>query len=233
MWAVIRPSGRTGARPGSSDTEVTPLSARTARHRAQPQPSRLTRRAVGVAATAAVVAAPVVALAAPASAATGSTWDRLAQCESTGNWAINSGNGYYGGVQFSSSTWKGFGGGQYASRADLASREQQIAVAEKVLDAQGWGAWPACSRKLGLTASDANASSDVTATRTTEVSRSADRTAAAPAAASGSTYTVGPGDTLAAIAAARGTTWQAIWSANQGVIGSNPNRIFTGQVLSV
>jgi resuscitation-promoting factor RpfA len=77
-------------------------------------------------------------------------WDRLAQCESSGNWAINSGNGFYGGLQFLPATWDGFGGGAFAPRADLASREQQIIVAERVLARQGWGAWPECSRKLGL-----------------------------------------------------------------------------------
>lgn len=80
----------------------------------------------------------------------GSAWDRLAACESGGNWSINTGNGYYGGLQFSASTWLGYGGGAYASRADLATREQQIAIAEKVLDGQGWGAWPTCSRIVGL-----------------------------------------------------------------------------------
>ncbi|MGQ7295761.1 LysM peptidoglycan-binding domain-containing protein [Quadrisphaera sp. KR29] len=209
--------------------------SRTARHRAQPEPSRITRRALGVAATAAVAVAPVVAVAAPASAASGDTWNRLAQCESTGNWKINTGNGYYGGLQFSASTWKGFGGGQYASRADLASREQQIATAEKVLAAQGWGAWPACSRKLGLSAADKAGSAgaapaaapapDVTADRAPQASRSAAR--------AGGSYTVAPGDTLAKIAAAQGTSWQAIYSANASVIGSNPHRIFVGQVLSV
>ncbi|MCK0089654.1 transglycosylase family protein [Rhodococcus sp. F64268] len=79
-----------------------------------------------------------------------STWDALAQCEATGNWAINTGNGFYGGLQFTQQTWAGFGGTQYAPRADMATREQQIAVAEKVQAAQGWGAWPACTSKLGL-----------------------------------------------------------------------------------
>ncbi|AKE89052.1 resuscitation-promoting factor [Rhodococcus aetherivorans] len=79
-----------------------------------------------------------------------STWDALAQCEATGNWAINTGNGFYGGLQFTQQTWAAFGGTQYAPRADLASREQQIAVAEKVQAAQGWGAWPACTSKMGL-----------------------------------------------------------------------------------
>jgi resuscitation-promoting factor RpfB len=81
----------------------------------------------------------------------GDVWDRLAKCEAGGNWAINTGNGYYGGLQFNISTWNANGGGQYASRPDLATREQQIAIATKVRDGRGgYGAWPACSRKLGL-----------------------------------------------------------------------------------
>lgn len=80
----------------------------------------------------------------------GSTWDSLAQCEATGNWAANTGNGFYGGLQFTQQTWAAFGGTQYAPRADLATREQQIAVAEKVQAGQGWGAWPSCTSKLGL-----------------------------------------------------------------------------------
>lgn len=82
--------------------------------------------------------------------ANGSVWDALAQCESTGNWAINTGNGFSGGLQFTPSTWAGFGGTQYAPAAHMATREQQIAVAQKVQAAQGWGAWPACTSKLGL-----------------------------------------------------------------------------------
>lgn len=93
-----------------------------------------------------------------AQAASGAVWDRVAQCESGGNWHINTGNGFYGGLQFTSSTWRGFGGGAYASRADLASREAQIAVAERVLASQGWGAWPVCSRKAGATGSSSSVS---------------------------------------------------------------------------
>jgi uncharacterized protein YabE (DUF348 family) len=88
--------------------------------------------------------------AAPAVAG-GSVWDTLAACESGGNWSINTGNGFYGGLQFTTGTWLAYGGGQYASRADLATREQQIAIATKVRDARGgYGDWPACSAKLGL-----------------------------------------------------------------------------------
>lgn len=79
-----------------------------------------------------------------------SDWDRLAQCESGGNWGINTSNGYYGGLQFSQQTWQGHGGGEFAPTANQASREQQIAVAERVKASQGWGAWPACSSSLGL-----------------------------------------------------------------------------------
>ncbi|HMT48631.1 resuscitation-promoting factor [Dietzia sp. UBA5065] len=87
-------------------------------------------------------AAPVVS--------NGGVWDSIAQCESGGNWAINTGNGYSGGLQFAAGTWSGHGGGQYAPSAHLATREQQIAIAEKVRASQGWGAWPACTSKLGL-----------------------------------------------------------------------------------
>ncbi len=92
-----------------------------------------------------IAGAAALALAAPASAAPESTWDAVAGCESTNNWSINTGNGYYGGLQFSQSTWDAYGGQNYASRADLASREQQIAVAEQTLAGQGWGAWACAS----------------------------------------------------------------------------------------
>jgi resuscitation-promoting factor RpfA len=95
---------------------------------------------------AAVVLGTPIALAGNAQAAPASVWDRVAQCESGGNWSTNTGNGYYGGLQFSSGTWRAYGGSGSASSA---SREQQIAVAERVLAAQGWGAWPVCSRKAG------------------------------------------------------------------------------------
>lgn len=84
------------------------------------------------------------------SVASGSVWDALAQCESNGNWSINTGNGFAGGLQFHPQTWLAYGGGQFASTASNASREQQIVIAEKVQAAQGWGAWPACTARLGI-----------------------------------------------------------------------------------
>jgi resuscitation-promoting factor RpfB len=77
------------------------------------------------------------------------TWDALSRCEAGGNWAINTGNGFYGGVQFDQNTWERNGGLRYAQRADLASREEQIAIAEVTRARQGWGAWPVCSGRLG------------------------------------------------------------------------------------
>jgi hypothetical protein len=86
----------------------------------------------------------------PAVYASGSSiWDKIAACESGGNWAINTGNGFYGGLQFTESTWTAYGGTAYAARADLASRSAQIAVAQKVQASQGWGAWPVCSYQAG------------------------------------------------------------------------------------
>lgn len=91
--------------------------------------------------TAAPVSAPAPA---PASSSSGVNWNAIAACESGGNWSISTGNGFYGGLQFTQQTWLGNGGGQYASSANLATPSQQIAVAQRVLATQGIGAWPVC-----------------------------------------------------------------------------------------
>jgi hypothetical protein len=101
-----------------------------------------------IAFTGAVLGGGSIALAGQAAAATDGEWDQVARCESGGNWGINTGNGYHGGVQFSASTWASHGGGQYAPSAELATRDQQIAVAERVLATQGRGAWPVCGGPL-------------------------------------------------------------------------------------
>ena len=89
--------------------------------------------------------------AAPAVAASdaGTVWDRLAVCESQGRWSVNTGNGYFGGLQEDMTAWRNHGGLQYAARPDLASRSEQIEVAQRILADQGWGAWPYCSRHIG------------------------------------------------------------------------------------
>ena len=120
------------------------------RHRAPSTTGRMIARST---AGATALALPVVGFmpltTGTADAATESQWDNVARCESGGNWHINTGNGYYGGLQFLQRTWESFGGLAYARRADLAIKEQQLTVAEHVLARQGWGAWPVCSRYRG------------------------------------------------------------------------------------
>ncbi|WP_323184994.1 transglycosylase family protein [Kitasatospora purpeofusca] len=128
----------------------------TGRHRRRTQ----TEKAIAVAGVAGVGLAMPILTATGASAAPASTWDAVAQCESGGNWGINTGNGFYGGLQFTSSTWKAFGGTSYAPQANQASKAAQITVAEKVLASQGPGAWPVCSKKAGLSKGGAPAAVD-------------------------------------------------------------------------
>jgi len=106
------------------------------------------RHALALVTATGLAAVAGVATAGSSQAASGATWDAVAQCESGGDWSINTGNGFYGGLQFHQATWEGFGGTQYAARADLATRDQQIAIAEKVLAVQGPGAWPVCGQYL-------------------------------------------------------------------------------------
>ncbi|MFF8925723.1 transglycosylase family protein [Streptomyces longwoodensis] len=122
------------------------------------RPSKATRAAALAGVTGVAIAAPLMA-AGNASAATASEWDAVAQCESGGNWSINTGNGYYGGLQFSASTWAAYGGTAYASTADKASKSQQIEIAEKVLASQGKGAWPVCGKGLSGASTGGSSSS--------------------------------------------------------------------------
>ena len=136
------------------------------------KPNPVKRRVTGVAV--AGVATVAGGLATASSAQASSVWDRVAACESGGNWHINTGNGYYGGLQFSRSTWSGFGGGRYAARADLATKGEQITVAQRVLASQGPGAWPTCGARAGLTRANGGASGG--ASTEAAASRSAART---------------------------------------------------------
>lgn len=120
--------------------------------------------AAGVAGSA--IAIPLLG-ATSASAADTATWDKLAECESGGSWSADAGNGYYGGLQFSQQVWEEYGGLDFAPSADLASRSQQISVAEKVLDDQGTDAWPSCAPIAGLTEDGAAADVDPGAPITT------------------------------------------------------------------
>ncbi|MEV4639744.1 transglycosylase family protein [Actinoplanes sp. NPDC049548] len=207
-------------------------------------------------------AAGTVALLGPGSAAQAKSsvnWDAVAQCESGGNWSINTGNGYYGGLQFSRSTWKAYGGGKYASTANKASRSEQIRIAEKVLDGQGIGAWPVCGKKAGSTKSyqgkntsgaskhkstkhkstkhksTKHKSTKHKSSRTTTHKSTVKSSKGTPARATGKSYTVRSGDTLAKIASSHHVKggWRALYQLNRGEIGGNPNLILPGQRLAL
>ncbi|MFE7459153.1 transglycosylase family protein [Streptomyces sp. NPDC057554] len=219
--------------------------AATGRHRRY-QPSRINRASLTVTAGGAGLALPLIA-ASPAGAASGEVWEKVAACESSGNWAINTGNGYYGGLQFSGSTWAAFGGTQYAPRADLATRDQQIAIAERVLDGQGPKAWPTCSVRAGLTrGSDAPGTAPQSAgNRPVQAAAPQSAPPRQPKVAPAATpthvpgkrdaYTVANGDSLSGIADAQRVRggWQRLYEANRTVVGDDPDLIFPGQRLSL
>jgi len=196
------------------------------RHRAPSNTSQIVTRTT---AGATALALPVVGLApvltGTAAAATESQWDNVAQCESGGNWHINTGNGYYGGLQFAERTWISFNGTQYASRADLATKAEQITVAERVLARQGWGAWPVCSHHRG----------PAIGKDLSRASRSATRKAlhAKKSASAKGIYVVRRGDSLSAIATKHHVTggWRALYRANRTLIGKNPDLIQVGMHL--
>jgi hypothetical protein len=196
-------------------------------------PARALRR--GAVALTGAAAISVITMSGSAQAAV-HNWDGVAQCESGGNWHINTGNGYHGGLQFSAGTWRGYGGGSYASRADLASKGQQIAIAERVLAGQGIGAWPVCGRRLtGGTSAAAPVPIRVSrAERTPLPQQVQGSTAQAAGPTTTGSYLVRAGDTLGTIAAARGAQggWAELFRRNQDRI-SDPNMIFTGQRLNL
>ncbi|MFE9024500.1 transglycosylase family protein [Streptomyces sp. NPDC007808] len=193
----------------------------------------------------AVLLAPLGLLASTgnAAAADSGVWDRIAQCESGGNWHINTGNGYYGGLQFAASTWRAYGGTAYAPTADRATRAQQIAVATKVQRAQGWGAWPTCSARAGAsggapaapaTGSASSSTADAAPSAPSAPSRTSERSAGhTNRSSSRGDYTVRVGDTLSGIADRHGTTWRQLYAANESVIGGDPHLIVPGQRLEL
>ncbi|MEU6552387.1 transglycosylase family protein [Streptomyces sp. NPDC046915] len=222
--------------------------ADTTRSTARKDSARKGRTAAVLAGAALLAPLGLLAATGDADAADNGVWDRIAQCESGGNWHINTGNGYYGGLQFSASTWRAYGGTAYAPTADQASRGQQIAVATKVQGAQGWGAWPVCSGRAGAYGAAPAAASTGTsaATKSAPSARSApSKPSKAPQRSTGHTnrsssrsashgnYTVREGDTLSRIAERHGTTWQRIYAANKSVIGGDPNLIVPGQRLEI
>ncbi|MFJ8586011.1 transglycosylase family protein [Streptomyces sp. NPDC093595] len=218
----------------------------TSKHR---RPSKAARFAAFAGITGIAVAAPLMG-ATSASAATAAEWDKVAQCESGGDWSINTGNGYYGGLQFSASTWAAYGGTAYAPTADQATKSQQIEIGEKVLAGQGKGAWPSCGVGLSGTpygGGSAEQAQPQQPERAAEqpTTRSEQRTA--PKAPAGETvttpagkkvekgdgeYKVQAGDTLGSIAAAKNVQggWEKLFELNKDII-EDADLIYPGQQL--
>jgi len=226
--------------------------ATTGRHRAPRRPGRLGRATLAVVAAGAPVI-PAALLAAPAAHAD-TDWDALAECESSGNWAINTGNGFGGGLQFTDSTWRSFGG---SGQPEDASRDEQIQVAERVKAEQGMNAWPTCSKKTGNTDdspnssvpsagssdddsgsdsgsdSDSDSGSDSSGESSSDDATPETRTVRdTPSSGSAGSYTVKAGDTLSSIAASHGATWRTLAQANPDV-ATDPNLILPGQTLTM
>ncbi|MEV5972654.1 transglycosylase family protein [Streptomyces sp. NPDC051921] len=214
-------------------------------------------RVIALAGVAGVAVAAPLMTAGTASAATASEWDAVAQCESGGNWSINTGNGYYGGLQFSASTWAAYGGTAYAPRADQASKSQQIAVAEKVLAGQGKGAWPSCgvglssasyvggsaeaapkpaaperSTEQPTTRSEQRPAPKKTAPKKSESKKTVTTPTGKKVKKGDGEYKVVAGDTLSKIAKAHGVKggWQKLFQLNKGVV-ENADLIYPGQQL--
>ncbi|MFE5616546.1 transglycosylase family protein [Streptomyces sp. NPDC056524] len=212
-------------------------------------------RAVALAGIAGVAVAAPLMTAGSASAATASEWDKVAQCESGGNWSINTGNGYYGGLQFSASTWAAYGGTAYAATADQASKSQQITIAEKVLSGQGKGAWPSCGVGLSGAAYTGGAAESTPAepaapkqerqaeqpttrseTRTAPKKAESKKTVTTPTGKKvkkgDGEYKVVAGDTLSTIAAAHDVKggWAKLFELNKDVV-EDADLIYPGQQL--
>ncbi|MEU4562217.1 transglycosylase family protein [Actinoplanes sp. NPDC023936] len=217
--------------------------------------------AFGVAVAGLVGTVGLLGPAAPAQAVSSEVnWDAIARCESGGNWRINTGNGYYGGLQFSRGTWRAYGGTRYARTANRATKVEQIRVAERVLRGQGIGAWPHCGKRANVKVSrKAVRKSPARVVRPTVDRAAADRSAADRSAAgrlaagrgaagrgvvlqsatatprSGTrTYVVRRGDTLARIASRHHVAggWRALYRFNDDVL-SSPHRLFVGQRIKL
>jgi LysM repeat protein len=208
--------------------------------------SKITKRVLGAGAAVALSAGIGLATASPAHA---DVWDRVAACESSGNWNISTGNGFYGGLQFTLSTWHANGGSGNPANASVAEQKR---VAQNVLRTQGPGAWPVCGPRAGLSRSNGAVSSYSAPKRHSYsyTSRSSSRHSYTPKHSSGSVsshystprhakgnghyVTIKAGDTLAKIAARHGVHggWQALWSINRNKI-SNPNFILAGDRIEL
>ena len=196
--------------------------------------SSATRTIARVVVAGVAVGAPLAVAAGPASADSGVNWDAVAQCESGGNWHINTGNGYYGGLQFTQSTWRANGG---SGSPQNASRAEQIRVAENVLKTQGIGAWPVCGQRGGSAHVSASGSTHHQSTTRSHHHRSSTpkvthKKAPTKVLTGNGDYTVVAGDTLSKIADQLNVAggWQKLYDKNKNIV-QDPNLIFPGQKL--
>jgi murein DD-endopeptidase MepM/ murein hydrolase activator NlpD len=213
------------------------------RHR-RPQPPNAAGVTLAKAAGVTAVGATLPVLAVGQVHAASSVWDKVAACESGGDWHINTGNGYYGGLQFSASTWAAYGGEHYAGSADRATEGEQITVAQRVLQGQGPGAWPVCSVRAGLTRGNGAAAPTRSPAKPPAPKQAAPKQAAPkqpaprrtvpPAAGRTVEHTVRSGETLSGIAESLHVPggWQPLYRANRAVVGSDPDLIRPGERLS-
>ncbi len=208
------------------------------------------KRIVGVIAAVALAFGISAATAGPAEAASKTVWDKVAKCESGGRWHINTGNGYYGGLQFSGSTWRAYGGKKYASSAHRATKSEQIAIARRVLASQGPRAWPHCGKTAHLTKHNGKASKKArpstnpgvkkaakkkTSTAAKKSSTSSQAKAKSSAAKSTAKYIrVRSGDTLAKLAKRHHVKggWKTLWKLNKSKL-KNPNNLKIGVTLRI
>ena len=213
------------------------------------------KKILGGGAAAATLAGAAVMAQAPAVSAS-SDWDRLAECESGGDWSINTGNGYYGGLQFNQQSWQAAGG---SGMPHEASKSEQIRVAENLLEMQGWGAWPSCSAQLGLSGSPSGGGAEEQPQeeeQPVEEAPQEEQPAEQPQEeeqpveeapqpwmdsaepntnieVSDETHTIQEGDSLSSIADDLGIEdWQDLWGANADDV-DDPNVIFVGQELKL
>jgi LysM repeat protein len=217
--------------PATSTTTSTKTSRRTS--------AALITTTIGAALVGATIAAP-----AADARNVNRAWDRVAACESGHRWHINTGNGFYGGLQFSASTWNSYHGGKYASRADKATRLEQIEVARRVLASQGPGAWPVCGPRAGLDRASGHATHAklprVAGHKVVAHKKTAKKHVVkhhhhkAHHKARHKTYRVKSGDTLSKIAHRLHVDggWKALFKANRSHL-SNPNVLRVGQLLQL
>ncbi|HET9650425.1 MAG TPA: transglycosylase family protein [Microlunatus sp.] len=170
----------------------------------------IVKRIVGVLAAIALALGISAAAAGPAEAASSNVWDKVARCESGGRWHISTGNGFYGGLQFSGGTWKAYGGQKYASKAHRATKAEQIAIARRVLARQGPRAWPHCGKKAHLTKKNGKANKKATPSSNpgvkTTKKKSSSRSQAAATPASGRTSSSSPSASSTTVAAKKPAT---------------------------